>query len=198
MNRLHPALVLCLAVATGTALADAPPRFVPEGWRLETSVEADFNKDGKEDVAMVVRNDEERFLLVAVGEGKGLRRVGLGSLDPYPLGDASLSAPKGVLVIEDLTGGTTAIASLYRYRHDAQSGRMQLIGDDVELYSRTNSHGGTKISTNRLTGTQTRQNSRLDDKGEYRFSREKTSSVVIVKVYLETAPAPGTTLGVEE
>ena len=204
MKTLAIALVLAAAPAAIVAAptdipsrADAPPRFLPEGWRLETQLEADFDKDGKVDIAMIVRNDEERYLLVAVGEGKGLRRIGLGSLDPYPLGDASLSAKKGVLVIEDLTGGTTAIASTYRYRYEAATGRMQLIGDDVELYSRTNNHGGIKVSTNRLTGTRLTQSATMDEpKGERRFSKEKASKVPMGKLYLETAPAPEDTVGI--
>jgi hypothetical protein len=176
--------------------ADAPPRFVPEGWRMETQLEADFDADGKFDIAMVVRNDDERWLLVAVGEGKGLRRIGLGELDPYPLGDASLEEKKGVLLVTDLTGGTTAIQSTYRYRYEAATGRMQLIGDDVELYSRTNAHGGVKVSTNRLNGVRLTQTSTIDEPdGERRFSKEKATSVPTDKLYLETAPSPEDTVG---
>ena len=175
--------------------ADAPPRFVPEGWRLETQLESDYDGDGAVDIAMVIRNDDERWLLVALGEGKGLKRIGLGELDPYPLGDASLEAKKGVLLITDLTGGTTAIQSTYRYRYEAASGRMQLIGDDASLYSRTNTHGGVEVSTNRLTGVRLTQESTLDDKGEYRFSKQKQSTVPKEKLYLETAPKPEDTVG---
>jgi len=178
--------------------ADAPPRFLPAGWRMETQLEADFNADGSNDIAMVVRNDDERWLLVALGEGKGLHRIGLGELDPYPLGDASLEAKKGVLLVTDLTGGTTAIQSVYRYRYEAATGRMQLIGDDAELYSRTNQHGGIKVSTNRLTGARLTQTSELDDKGEYRFSKEKRSTVPKDKLYLETAPTPEDTVELGE
>src|SRR6476659_6600902 len=169
-------------------MADAPPRFVPEGWRLETQLDADFNGDFQADVAMVIRNDDERWLLVALGDGKGLNRVGLGELDPYPLGDASLEEKKGVLLITDLTGGTTAIQSTYRYRYEAATGRMQLIGDDAELYSRTNQHGGIKVSTNRLTSA------RLTQNGEHRFSKEKRTVVPKDKLYLETAPSPEDTV----
>src|SRR5688572_6526614 len=205
MKTFASALVLAALPAAAKAAptdipsrADAPPRFLPEGWRLETQPQADFNKDGKADIAMNFRNDEERYLLVAVGEGKGLRRIGLGALDPYPLGDASLAAKKGVLVIEDLTGGTTAIASTYRYRYEAATGRMQLIGDDVELYSRTNRHGGSKISTNRLTGVRLTQTSTMDEPdGERRFSKEKATKVPLTKLYLENAPTPEATLGVD-
>jgi hypothetical protein len=177
--------------------ADAPPRFVPEGWRLETQLESDYNGDGVVDIAMVIRNDDERWLLVAVGEGKGLKRIGLGELDPYPLGDASLESKKGVLLITDLTGGTTAIQSVYRYRYEVASGRMQLIGDDVELYSRTNAHGGISVSTNRLNGKRITQSSTIDEPdGERRFSKEKATTVPTEKLYLETAPNPEDTLGV--
>jgi len=174
--------------------ADAPPRFVPAGWRLETQLDADFNGDFQADVAMVIRNDDERWLLVALGEGKGLQRIGMGELDPYPLGDASLEEKKGVLLITDLTGGTTAIQSTYRYRYEQASNRMQLIGDDAELYSRTNQHGGVKVSTNRLTGVRLTQTSTLDDKGEYRFSKEKRTTVPKTRLYLETAPSPEDTV----
>ena len=206
MDKAPVALLLAVALAPAFAAqsdiparADAPPRFVPEGWRMETQLEADFDGDGKFDIAMVVRNDDERWLLVAVGEGKGLRRIGLGEMDAYPLGDASLEAKKGVLVVNDLTGGTTAIASTYRYRYEATSGRMQLIGDDVELYSRTNAHGGIKVSTNRLSGARLTQTSTIDEPdGERRFSKEKATTVPTEKLYLETAPVPEDTVSVGE
>ena len=187
------------AASSGIPLrADAPPRFVPEGWRVETQLEADYDGDGKFDIAMVVRNDDERWLLVAVGEGKGLRRIGLGEMDAYPLGDASLEAKKGVLVVNDLTGGTTAIASTYRYRFEKASGRMQLIGDDVELYSRTNSHGGISVSTNRLNGKRITQSSTIDEPdGERRFSKETVSKVPLTPIYLEDAPSPEDTVSLD-
>lgn len=175
--------------------ADALPLFVPEGFSVETELSADFNKDGREDVAVVVKGEDERYLLVALSEGKGLHRIGLGELEPYSLGEAQLSAPKGVLVVEDLTGGTTAVSSLYRYRYEAASDRMQLIGDDVDLYSRTNQHDATKISTNRLTGDRVTIISKLTDAGDYRDLKPKRSKVKIEKLYIENAPDPSDTVG---
>ena len=202
MNKTCLALLFAGFSATAAAKpdlplrADAPPRFVPEGWRMETQLEADYDGDGATDIAMVIRNDDERWLLVALGEGKGLKRIGLGELDPYPLGDASLEAKKGVLLITDLTGGTTAIQSTYRYRYEAESGRMRLIGDDAELYSRTNTHGGVSVSTNRLTGVRITQTSTIDEPvGERRFSKEQRTTVSKEKLYLETAPRPEDTVG---
>ena len=195
---------LMLPIAVSAAVpplperADALPLFVPKGFAVEVQLTADFNKDGKDDIAAIIKGEDERYLLVALGEGKGLHRIGLGELDAYPLGDASLSAPKGVLVVEDLTGGTTAVSSLYRYRYEAATDRMQLIGDDVELYSRTNQHGSTKISTNRLTGDRVTSISELTDAGDYRPLKPKHSKVKVEKLYIENAPDPSDTVGFGE
>jgi hypothetical protein len=174
---------------------DALPVFVPEGLDIENQLAADFNRDGKPDVAAVVRSEDARYLLVALREGKGLRRVGLATLDAYPLGAAALSAPKGVLVVEDLSGGTSAVSSLYRYRYEAAVDRMRLIGDDVLYYSRTNQHGSIKISTNRLTGRRT-SSERRRIKNAYVDQTPTTSRVATPPLYMETAPAPEETLGI--
>jgi hypothetical protein len=192
------ALLSATAQATPPSLperADALPLFVPKGFAVEAQVTADFNKDGKDDVAAVVKGEDERFLVVALSEGKGLHRIGLGELEPYSLGEAQLSAPKGVLIVEDLTGGTTAVSSLYRYRYEAATERMQLIGDDVELYSRTNQQGSTKISTNRLTGDRVTSISELTAAGDYRPLKPKHSKVKVEKFYIENAPDPSQTVG---
>jgi hypothetical protein len=174
--------------------------FVGEGVRQETVLSADFNGDGETDVAMVARNDDRRVLLVLLGRKQGgLRRIGIGELDPYPLGDASLTAPKGVLVLQDLTGGTTAIQSTYRYRYDKATGRMRLIGDDVSLYSRTWQHGSTSVSTNRLTGKRITTINDLVGEGENAELGPDKSTTTTVPVepalYLEDAPTPEATLG---
>jgi hypothetical protein len=202
MRQEISALVLLLLSAGAQAAlpslperADALPLFVAKGFAVETQLTADFNKDGRDDVAAVVKGEDERYLVVALGEGKGLHRIGLGELQPYALGDAALSAPKGVLVVEDLTGGTTAVSSLYRYRYEAATDRMQLIGDDVELYSRTNEHDSIEISTNRLTGDRVTTVNKLTDAGDYRPMKPKRSKVKVEKLYIETAPDPETTVG---
>ncbi|KFN41149.1 hypothetical protein [Arenimonas oryziterrae] len=193
--------VAALAVAAPVAAvefpkrADALPVFVPAGMTIETQLEADLNKDGIADTAAVIRGEDVRYLLVAVREGKGLRRVGLGEIDAYPLGNATLTAPKGVLLIEDLTGGTSAVFSKYRYRYDAASDRMQLIGDDVTYYSRTNQHDAIEISTNRVTGARITQVRKLTGEN-YVPQKPKQTKVKVQKLYLETAPVAEDTLGI--
>ena len=168
--------------------------FVPAGVRQESVLSGDFDGDGREDRAMVLRDDERRRLLVAL--------YGVGALDPYPLGEASLSAPRGVLVIEDLAGGTTAIQSTYRYRYDKATDRMRLIGDDVSLYSRTWQHGTTKVSTNRLTGKRiTTVNDLVGEPGpnaKLGPDKETASKVPTEpKIFLGEAPTPEATLGMD-
>lgn len=135
---------------------------MPNGAKMETRVDGDFNGDGEIDTAFVWRSeegvDEARGLMVGVAYRNefdlGHDPAGELSLDPFPLGgSASLSVRKGVLIVEDLTGGTTATHSIRRYRYDAKQRKMRLIGIDAERYSRTNSHGTIKISWNLLDGT---------------------------------------------
>ena len=174
--------------------------FVHEGVSQEAVLTADFNADGDTDLATVARTEDRRVLLVLLGKKTGgFRRIGLGELDPYPLGEAQLSAPKGVLVIEDLTGGTSASHSTYRYRYEKETGRMRLIGDDVSYYSRTFQHGMTTISTNRLNGKRITTINDLIGEGENALlgpDKAATTKVAIEpKLYLEDAPAPEETLG---
>jgi hypothetical protein len=204
-------LALAAAAAAPAGLSADPWRFpaeaaegldfVREGLRTETILAADFDGDGRPDQALIVRNPEQRVLLVLLAKkGGGFRRIGYGEIDGHPLGDASLSAPKGVLVIEDLTGGTTAIQSTYRYRYEKATDRMRLIGDDVSLYSRTWQHGTTTVSTNRLTGKRiTTVNDLVGEPGENAElgpDQATTTKVAVEpKVYLGDAPTPEATLG---
>jgi hypothetical protein len=172
---------------------------LPPGMELEKRLDADLNGDGLTDIAFVARNDESRVLGVLFGfmeeTDMGHSPAGKTALSPDTLGLVSLSAPKGVLVVEDLTGGTTAISSTYRYRYEAKSKRMRLIGDDVKLYSRSNAHGWQEISTNRLTGLQIRRSADLDDAGDYVDKPETRGKVPTTPLYIEDAPSPETTLG---
>ena len=178
-----------------------PGDFVAVGLRQETVMSADFDADGRMDQAMVLRDDERRVLLVLMAEKNGgYRRIGVGELDGHPLGEVSLSAPKGVLVIEDLTGGTTAIQSTYRYRWERGTDRMRLIGDDASLYSRTWQHGTTTVSTNRLTGKRITTINKLvgepGDNAELGADQATTTTVPTEpKLYLGDAPTPDETLG---
>jgi hypothetical protein len=158
------ALTLTLAGVPVSAQVGLQPMF-ESGEALEAELHSDFNGDGHADIAYIVRGEERRELRVAttvVTDGEiGETPPQVLSLDPYPLGSARLSAKGNVLVLEDLTGGTTAVASTHRFRWDQRLGAMRLIGLDAALYSRTFAHGGQEASWNLLTGDLHTQTLRL-------------------------------------
>ncbi len=172
--------------------------YMPDGATIETRLDQDVTGDGLRDLVFVARNDETRVLKVMVAHADefnmGYEPVGEMRMGDSPLGDASLSVKKGVLIVEDLDGGTTAIQSLYRFRFDAKENRMRLIGDDVSLYSRTNAHDSTAISTNRLTGLQIVKRSVVGNDG-YTDQPEQKKQVSTAPVWMEDAPSPAKTLG---
>lgn len=217
MRRLPIALLL-LPLALTAAEPPPEPRPVLEtmtdemlvnqfSGRVESRIDGDFNGDGDVDIAAVMRDDdaETRRLVVALGYrdefNMGHEPSGEMAMDPYPLGSATLTVTKkGVLVVEDLTGGTSAISSTYRFRYDKAEHRMRLIGDDVSYYSRTNNHDQVSISTNRLTGVRLRQVGVLnegDGDEAYRMLPETRETVPTTPVWMENAPSPEVTLGLD-
>jgi hypothetical protein len=178
------------------------------GGEVEARIDVDINGDGHVDTAVVMRDAEHdaRGLQVLIGYvdagGRGHDPIDGVALDPYPLGAATLAFRNGVLVVDDLTGGTTAIASTYRWRYDPEEHRMRLIGDDVSHYSRTNAHDALEISTNRLTGLRIRQvMKRLDepaaDGAAYDPQPEIRESVPTTPIWMAESPTPAETLGLD-
>lgn len=128
------------------------------GEEVETRVDGDLNGDGDTDIAFVAAGPDARTLYVLLSYRAefdlGHQPAGRVKLEPDPLGAAELTINKGVLTVRDLTGGTTALAATYRYRADPAKDppRMQLIGLDATVYSRTYAHDGDEMSWNVLTG----------------------------------------------
>lgn len=206
-----PALLLAAAAATPTLppISDETLQSL-YGGEVETRLDADFNGDGHVDSAAVMRDEEHesRSLHVAIGYvdagGMGHDPIDGMSLEPYALAPASLSMRRNVLIVEELTGGTTAISSTYRFRYDPEEHRMRLIGDDVTHYSRTNNHGSLEISTNRLTGQRIRQEMKLDDDpapgddAAYLPMPEVRETVPTDPVYMAESPTPAETLDIAD
>jgi len=171
----------------------------PANTEIEVRLDGDFTGDGINDVAFIAASEEKRVLIVMAGYvdefDLGHEPIGQAELETFPLGAASLSFKKGVLVVEDLTGGTTAINALYRYRFDKTKKRMQLIGDDLTLYSRTNAHDSFKVSTNRLTGISISQVGKLTKNGDYADQKPVTKKVSNKAIYMEDTPNPCVALG---
>lgn len=177
-------LMILVAAAALTCHVDASRRalpalgrdagaFTPKGWTIESRHAFDLNRDGTPDLVLVVRHpdNEARKLVAAVATPRGLRNAGEAQLPGYPLGDANVEFnARGVLVVTDLVGGTTANQTVYRYRYEGPSaadGAMRFTGMDIGNYSRTNQHDSTTLSYNYLTGGFEKRVDRLTKRGDY-------------------------------
>lgn len=199
----HVILVTLFAVAPASIRAQAQaviePMLAP-GEEVETRLTGDFNADGQPDLAYVARRDDERQLRVALSF---VNELELGTeveerlaLPPTLLGPAGLEFQRGVLIVTDLSGGTTAIRTIYRFRRD-KAGKpgawMRLIGLDATLYSRTWAHDGFELSWNLLTGAMTTRRLRLASGGGdagYLPSKSRASTRRTAPVWLANTPDP--------
>jgi len=182
------AAVLALMLTTA-APAGALEPIVGAGQELETRIDADFDRDGTQDIAYITASDDTRNLYVTLAGSESEYLP----LEPYPLGPGDLSFAKDVLVFEDLTGGTTAYSTTRRYRYDAEAGRMRLIGFDTTVYSRTYAHDGFELSWNLVTGKLITRELHLNEKGgdaAYDPIIEKTTIRKSGKVWLFDTPDP--------
>ncbi|WHU03968.1 hypothetical protein [Sphingomonas sp. NIBR02145] len=199
-----------LLIATPAAAQTASPindeaikSFLEKGEEVESRTNGDLNGDGQPDTVLIGRGDDTRTLKVLLlhkGEFDiDLTPVGTLKLDSYPLGAAEVSIAKGVLKITDLTGGTTAVNAVYRYRLiPGPRPRMRLIGIDATLYSRTYAHDGAEISWNLLTGDYINREMKLNKKGgnaAYDPILEKKSKKPSKVVWMEDTPDPNELLG---
>lgn len=193
--------VLALATELGHQLPEqglSAAAFVPKGWTQESAHAPDLDKDGRPDLVLVVRapDNEARRLLAARATTGGYRNIGEAALPTYPMGEASVTfTDRGVLVVEDLVGGTTAVQAAARYRYAppsarAPEGRMRYIGLDVTIYSRTNRHDATNLSFNWLTGDRSRQVDRLTKRGDYAPQPAKRTKGEPREWYMEDTTDP--------
>lgn len=162
--------LLFLAILCAASIAHAAPKpgvlpamsdaevhaLLAPGEAVEARIDGDLNGDGHIDTVIVAAKDDDRVVrvLFTVRDEFSIERAAAGTfhLLPAPLGLAGLSIDKGVLIVRDLTGGTTAISATYRFRAEAAAPKMRLIGLDATTYSRTYAHDGAEMSWNLLTG----------------------------------------------
>jgi hypothetical protein len=167
--------------------------FAPRGWKpvAGARVAADLDGDGRADLAFLLEHpDAGRLLVVALGAEKGYRRIAAGAgplLERVP--QPRLRAAKNVLVLEQLTDGPNATQALHRFRYDAASGRMRLIGEDIESYTRPLREDTHKVSTNWLTGERIVEIG-VEKGGQIAATRAWKSRVPVRTLYLEDTPAP--------
>lgn len=167
--------------------------------RFISRLDADVTGDGVPDTVFTAARDQNFEVTVTVlmrmhgkpvtGKGtmEGLQGIDSLTLELSPLGPPALKVVKGVLIIEHLVGGSTVrTAATYRYRFDADEGRMRLIGLDAE---RTSTTFGVKLSWNALTGTHiVRQGMR--EGAAVRYGPETRSTYKPGTIYMSLTPAP--------
>lgn len=179
------------------ATAEAPHPSLAPGETIEAEASADLDGDGRADLAYVAAKDGGRELRV-VTTRRGDGRPQVLALDPYPLADADLKVTGTVLLLGELTGGTTAVASTHRFRWDAKLKAMRLIGLDATLYSRTYAHDGLEASWNLLTGAYDTRTLKLEkgagDAG-YKRVGERRRKKPSAPVRLENSPSGDDLLG---
>ncbi|WP_422061714.1 hypothetical protein [Sphingopyxis sp.] len=174
-----------------------------DGEGVEGRIDGDLNGDGDIDTAYIVRGDDSRSLHVQFAARSEFELyhepAGTLALDAYPLGPAEIVIAKGVLVVTDLTGGTTAIQATYRFRGEKARPKMRLIGLDATLYSRTYAHDGAEMSWNVLTGNVIATTMKLVGSGEnatYDKSAVKRFKRPVKAYYMEDTPDADATLGI--
>ncbi|MFZ6712301.1 hypothetical protein [Undibacterium sp. TC9W] len=160
--------------ATAQALRD----FVPSGWTVENQVSGDLNGDGLADIAAVVVEgkgtaeayDRQRGLIVLLaGAGKGYSLLGSNDklLQCQGCGGVkdgvNVAVKNGVLVVSQYSGSREYSVYTWRFRLDAASQRLQMIGIDEEEADGMVGKGST-VSTNLLTGQQISESYQYDEK----------------------------------
>lgn len=202
-------LALVLACQADPARHDLPAKgrnaqaFIPKGWTQESAHQPDLNGDGQPDLVLVLAgpDNEVRRLLAALTVPGGYRNIGEAALPGYPLGPAEVAfTDRKVLVVTDLTGGTTANQSVMRYRYEAATGAgdgMRYIGLDLTNYSRTNQHDLTHLSYNWLTGDHVRQVNRLTKRGDYAPQKPIRKKLEPQRYFMEDTADPDDFLSVE-
>ena len=170
-----------------------------DGRRFVSRLDADVTGDGVADTIVVTAHDPRFEAIVTVlmrfngkpvvGTGvlKGVQGIDSLTVELSPHGPPTVKVVKNVLIVESLVGGATVrTASTYRYRFDAEEGRMRLIGLDAE---RTSTTFGIKLSWNVLTGTLIVR--RGDREGAaIRYGPETRSTDKQTPIYMSLTPNP--------
>jgi hypothetical protein len=183
--------------------------FVPAGWTMEETIEQDLDRDGKPDAVLELiealphKTEEEtlpdraRVLAVVLQtQTGGYRRIALarrllrcsacfGTMAGPEGGGAEIKVAKGVIVIEEMWGSRETVTTRLRFRYDAESGRIVLIGEDIETFDRATGNGRQE-SSNLLTGVKLTDTLRYDEKRDRLITvSSKKERVPKVKRFIE-------------
>ena len=174
---------------------------------VEARIDGDLNGDGEIDTAFIENGNDSRRIHVLLAyrteTDLGHDPAGGHDLESSALVPAELSIAKGVLVVKDLTGGTSAIEATYRYRWDAAARKIRLIGLDASSYSRTFQHDTHEISWNLLTGDFVTRYAKLKPEGAkgdeaYLDPVEKRRKRPSRPIYVDATPDPDALISAEK
>ena len=157
------------------AESDAVENFIPEGWKIEESIEGELNGDKYPDAVIKLVEDKPatgkddtkidrgRALLIILGNGNQKLRLGAVATSLlqctgcggafYGVSDApaNIKIEKGVIIVEQDHGSRWLTDTTYRFRYDEQPDKFILIGFDYNSSDRGMGSGASE-STNYLTG----------------------------------------------
>lgn len=141
--------------------ASRPEDFVPASWAINSQAEGDLNGDGLKDYALDVTPKEppelmayDAVVVLFAEKGGKLRRFAVNDqLSDNGFGaKQEVSFDKEVLVANTNYGNNDATDVTFRFRYDKVTGKLVLIGYQIENYSRPGLHDGYVTSENYLTG----------------------------------------------
>lgn len=175
--------------------------FVPGGWKSDGRAEGDLDGDGRADLVLrlvpegydasgVVAAPEAQALLVLLSGNNGrLRRAGLATkllVPTVPQYSADLKIKNGVLVVNQNFGMTEVTDLTHRFRYDAASGRLLLIGKDTFSYHRPQGPDwpAVRISENYLTGVRLTSTERWRGENQLKPA-EKRQQIKRARTFLE-------------
>lgn len=194
--------------------ADTADKFVPRGWRMEAEADdalaGDLNGDGLADRVLRLvqdlpvedadgtRRTRFRALAVLLGrQGGGFTRAAVSTRlllcstcagvrgDPAGGGNIQVRVGRGVIVVEQQSGSRFAYNQTLRFRHDRETNRFVLIGEDFDNHD-TATGDRTNESANYLTGVKLTRKFRYDQRRDAEvLVSEKTARVPRQRKFLE-------------
>ncbi|RNJ64308.1 MAG: hypothetical protein EDM03_08270 [Porphyrobacter sp. IPPAS B-1204] len=151
----------------------------------------DWNGDGILDRAAIVEGDDGLILQFETGGPDGLVQS-LTLQDDGSLLYPGVAKEGERLVLTQLTGGTTAVASTHSFAWDSTLGAMRLMALEATLYSRTFAHDGLEAVWDPIGGTLATHTLRLRQGGgdqAYDITDEKVTAKPSAPIRLEDAPS---------
>ncbi len=184
--------------SSGNAAKD----FVPPGWKIEEQIAGDLNGDSAPDYALKLVEDQpatdkegiaterQRALVIVFASSEGkLSRAAVsdnllqctrcgGAFYGVVESPANVKIEKGVLVVEQDHGSRNITDTTFRFRYEADTGKLALIGFDLSDTDRLTGNTVSE-STNYLTGV------RIVTRGKGNKDTTSRTQIAKKRIYLD-------------